>query len=692
MFPRKFLGFKLTGLLPTMARLKAKSVDVLFAFNEVTTRLSAAVRPDMFALYAAPAINLFEKTTDRIAIKPNFHEYHVVPDRSRYLDFEPHRVIDVYAHYAGGQEKVPVRPLYSASVGRSAGTAVEDVFYTVRRLPRRRTAEERRRGSVVRLYRHRHVHLVRESSDNADNGPVELSLRTLCSNRHLTEHIPVGEGGADFRFLDDVDARHRLRRRPDAAARAGGVAASQPQRNRPSQAPSPGGWSTCSASITSAWWNAAAERTLPALREILSMFADLADSTTERKIRGIRSVDSRTVIRRIRERFGIGAGARHRDHRDARRKGLRRQRRLPAGRHPRSIFRGICGAQSLHRNRHPHDRTRRDHALAAAHGHAEAAVTQIDEMKEEPWRFDFFSVMRWLERTHPQRPRIGDSAAWREEYVRLGQDPYHGFPGLEPDPCQQTTTGRLRIFVKFLGLLGPQGALAARHDRGKPSAGSLSRDDAFPRFLDIFNHRFLQLFFRAWADSRPIAQHDRPEGRPLRRLYRLDDRHRHAAASRPRFRPRCRQDGFAGLIGAADASRASRLQAVSQRSVRRQGRDRRVRRYLRLRSNPPTGRGSVRPTAGSAPILSLGASMFSVQDKIRIRIFTKDHGAISALPADRRPMRTAGRSRYSSISAISSSGRSELAIPAGAVRAGPAWTIRPARLDQLDGAELDLDR
>ena len=37
------------------------------------------------------------------------------------------------------------------------------------------------------------------------------------------------------------------------------------------------------------------------------------------------------------------------------------------------------------------------------------------------------------------------------------------------------------------------------------------RDDAFPRFLDLFNHRFLQLFFRAWADARPIAQHDRPE-------------------------------------------------------------------------------------------------------------------------------------------------------------------------------------
>jgi type VI secretion system protein ImpG len=43
------------------------------------------------------------------------------------------------------------------------------------------------------------------------------------------------------------------------------------------------------------------------LREILSLFADLADSATERRIRGVRSVDSRPVVRRIRSRAGLGA-------------------------------------------------------------------------------------------------------------------------------------------------------------------------------------------------------------------------------------------------------------------------------------------------------------------------------------------------------------------------------------------------
>jgi len=34
---------------------------------------------------------------------------------------------------------------------------------------------------------------------------AELSVRALCSNRHLTEHLPIGVGGADFRLVDDFN-------------------------------------------------------------------------------------------------------------------------------------------------------------------------------------------------------------------------------------------------------------------------------------------------------------------------------------------------------------------------------------------------------------------------------------------------------------------------------------------------------
>jgi type VI secretion system protein ImpG len=43
------------------------------------------------------------------------------------------------------------------------------------------------------------------------------------------------------------------------------------------------------------------------LREMLALFADMSDAATERKVRGVRSVDSRPVVRRIRQKNGVGA-------------------------------------------------------------------------------------------------------------------------------------------------------------------------------------------------------------------------------------------------------------------------------------------------------------------------------------------------------------------------------------------------
>src|SRR5207244_11417908 len=60
----------------------------------------------------------------------------------------------------------------------------------------------------------------------------------------------------------------------------------------------------------------------------------------------------------------------------------------------------------------------------------------------------------------------------------------------------------LQVFVRHLGLLGPQGALPLSTTE-EAYHYALAHDDAFPRFLDLFNHRFIQLFFRAWADARP---------------------------------------------------------------------------------------------------------------------------------------------------------------------------------------------
>jgi type VI secretion system protein ImpG len=304
MLPRKFLGFQINKLAGVMPRLPAKSVDILFTFDEVNNRLPAAVHQGMFALYAAPAVNLFEKTTDRVAIRSNQHEYQVIPDRSRYLEFEPHRILDVYAHYAGGQDKVPVRPLYSAPV--EGGRSDAGLWYTVRRLPRRRTVEEKKYGSSSDYTgTDMFISLVEPAGIEDNSGVSELSVRALCSNRHLTEHLPVGESGADFRLLEDValDVVCIMGPTPPRGPVVGQL------RSR-SETAHTGTVTWRLINMLSLNHLGLVERGAgksgQSLKETLSMFADLQDSATERKIRGIRSVDSRPVVRRMHQRSGSG--------------------------------------------------------------------------------------------------------------------------------------------------------------------------------------------------------------------------------------------------------------------------------------------------------------------------------------------------------------------------------------------------
>src|SRR5690242_20297797 len=244
----------------------------------------------------------------------------------------------------------------------------------------------------------------------------------------------------------------------------------------------------------------------------------------------------------------------------------------------------------------------------------------LHELEAEPWRFDYFAVLRQFERVHADQPRIGESATLREEFLLLGQDPFMEFPASNLARVENVDNKPLRLFVKYMGLLGPQGALPLATTE-EAYHYTLANDDAFPRFLDIFNHRFIQLFFRAWANSRPIAQHDRPKqdrfwayigsaigigSEPYRQLDSIPDPAKIC---------------FAGLLG-AQARSASRLagaicglfdiQAEVEEFVgTRLMLDEQEHTILSRRHNV-LGQGAM-----------LGRGVYSVQDKIRVRIYTR---------------------------------------------------------------------
>ncbi len=66
----------------------------------------------------------------------------------------------------------------------------------------------------------------------------------------------------------------------------------------------------------------------------------------------------------------------------------------------------------------------------------------LEAIEKEPWRFDFFATLRRLERSHPDKPRIGQNSVLSEEIVAIGQDPFVEFPASNVSDYERTADGR----------------------------------------------------------------------------------------------------------------------------------------------------------------------------------------------------------------------------------------------------------
>ncbi|HEX5077662.1 MAG TPA: type VI secretion system baseplate subunit TssG [Geminicoccaceae bacterium] len=130
----------------------------------------------------------------------------------------------------------------------------------------------------------------------------------------------------------------------------------------------------------------------------------------------------------------------------------------------------------------------------------------------EPYRFDFLQALRLLERAHAGMPRLGRARRAAQEPIRLGQEPHLAFPPANLSAfVPGGTAGPARLWVRFFGLFGPHGPLPTHLTDYARRRQDQERDPTFARFADIFHHRLLLLFYRAWADAQPAVDHDRPD-------------------------------------------------------------------------------------------------------------------------------------------------------------------------------------
>ena len=142
---------------------------------------------------------------------------------------------------------------------------------------------------------------------------------------------------------------------------------------------------------------------------------------------------------------------------------------------------------------------------------APPAKTLQARLHDEIHRFSFYAAMRQLEAASPETPRYGRSTRPAQDRLRLAQEPsvIHAPSALAG--YEIGTEGRPdRLLVHFFGLFGPDGPLPLHLTEYARDRRRHHHDPHFQRFADLFHHRTLSLFYRAWADVRPTISFDRP--------------------------------------------------------------------------------------------------------------------------------------------------------------------------------------
>ena len=134
----------------------------------------------------------------------------------------------------------------------------------------------------------------------------------------------------------------------------------------------------------------------------------------------------------------------------------------------------------------------------------------LPEIAKAPWRWDFFHALRLIDARNVGKPRLGTARRPGDEPLRLSQAADMGFAPSALSAVEMAPRGGVpRLEVRFFGLFGPHGPLPLHLTSYARERQLHKGDETLVRFADMFHHRLLLLFYRAWAQAQPTVSLDR---------------------------------------------------------------------------------------------------------------------------------------------------------------------------------------
>jgi len=283
--PARFLFFSVNGLKQALRSLQGDRFEVMILLGEDDPALERSVVAGDFALNCSPVINLFPRRTDRVLLTQRRHEYQVVVDRTRPLDYEVHSIARVVGHGAGDLSEREFRPFYASN---GSDVAEHGAYYALRREPR--LLSERAQHSGHRSgYVGSEVFISLVDRDEApyDPGLRHLSIDALCTNRDLSLLLPL-EGEQHFSLAVSAPVSSvRLLRAP-----------TRPQAPMGDDAQA---WRLIShlGLNFQGLSELDGERAAAVLRQLLGLYLDQHEGGLQRQVEGVRRLEFAPAFRRL---------------------------------------------------------------------------------------------------------------------------------------------------------------------------------------------------------------------------------------------------------------------------------------------------------------------------------------------------------------------------------------------------------